>query len=102
LIDEAKIAGRDSDVRDLSDEATKNFAEAQSLYQQSENEFQIALELNPEYTEAHNNLGFILSRQGRYKEAEAQFREALYYTPDFESAQLNLKRIQQLEANPKP
>ena len=53
--------------------------------------------LNPVYTEAHNNLGYILTREGDYKNAEAEFRTALSYTPDFESAQLNLAHVQQLE-----
>ena len=67
-------------------------------YDEAEEEFKIALALNPVYTEAHNNLGYILSHQGHYKEAEAEFREALKYTPDFESAQLNLAQVLRLEA----
>ena len=46
---------------------------------------------------SHNNLGYILTREGDYKNAEAEFRTALSYTPDFESAQLNLKNVLQLE-----
>jgi tetratricopeptide (TPR) repeat protein len=72
-------------------------SEAAALLAESKKEFQIALMLNPVYTEAHNNLGYILSREGDYKGAEAEFRTALYYTPDFESAQLNLKNVLQLE-----
>jgi tetratricopeptide (TPR) repeat protein len=72
-------------------------AEASELFAESKKEFQIALLLNPVYTEAHNNLGYILSREGDFKDAEAEFRTALGYTPDFESAQLNLKNVLQLE-----
>jgi tetratricopeptide (TPR) repeat protein len=72
-------------------------AEAMALLAESKKEFQIALVLNPVYTEAHNNLGYILTREGDYKNAEAEFRTALSYTPDFESAQLNLKNVLQLE-----
>ena len=72
-------------------------AEASELFAESKKEFQIALMLNPVYTEAHNNLGYILSREGDFKDAEAEFRTALSYTPDFESAQLNLKNVLQLE-----
>jgi protein O-mannosyl-transferase len=72
-------------------------AEAAALLAESKKEFQIALMLNPVYTEAHNNLGYILSREGDYKAAEAEFRTALSYTPDFESAQLNLKNVLQLD-----
>jgi len=93
----AQLAGRATDAQNLTDLAQKEFTEAQTLYQESEAEFKIALMLNPVYTEAHNNLGFILSRQGHYKEAEAEFREALKYTPDFQSAQMNLAQVLRLE-----
>jgi hypothetical protein len=86
LLDNADKAERAGDVE-----------AARDMYAESKREFLIALELNPVYTEAHNNLGFILSREGRYKEAEAEFRTALKYTPDFESAQLNLARVLQIE-----
>jgi tetratricopeptide (TPR) repeat protein len=71
--------------------------DAQAMYAESKKEFLIALQLNPVYTEAHNNLGYILSREGHLKAAEMEFRTALKYTPDFESAQLNLARVLQLE-----
>jgi len=86
LLDNATVAQRKGYV-----------AEASSLYAESKKEFQIALQLNPVYTEAHNNLGYILTGEGHYPEAEKEFRTALYYTPDFESAQLNLAHVQQLE-----
>jgi hypothetical protein len=65
---------------------------------EAEEEFKIALRLNPVYTEAHNNLGFIYAKEGRYKEAEAEFREALKLTPDFEFARQNLQIVLRLEA----
>ena len=72
--------------------------QATTLYAEAKNEFKIALMLNPVYTEAHNNLGYIEIGEGDFKDAEAEFRTALYYTPEFESAQLNLAHVLQLEA----
>jgi len=72
------------------DEANADFLEAKK-------EFLIALQLNPVYTEAWNNLGFVLIRQGDLKQAEHCFRKALEYTPEFESAQMNLSRVLQME-----
>ncbi len=79
-------------------EERKGFhAEAAAHYAEAKKEFQIALALNPVYTEAHNNLGYILTREGQFKEAEAEFRTALSFTPDFESAQLNLQHVLVME-----
>jgi hypothetical protein len=93
----AEAAGFTDEARNLAQKAEQELGEAQSLFSKSEQEFRIALALNPVYTEAHNNLGYILSKQGRYKEAEAEFRTALKYTPDFESAQRNLAQVLKLE-----
>ncbi len=71
--------------------------QAQNLYAEAGKEFRIALALNPVYTEAHNNLGYVLTIEGHYHEAEGEFREALKYTPDFESAQSNLQRVLEME-----
>jgi Tfp pilus assembly protein PilF len=43
--------------------------------------FRRAVELQPEYGEAHNNLGLALSRLGRQEEAETAFQEALRLDP---------------------
>lgn len=51
-----------------------------------EEAFQRALELSPNYSEAHNNYGFFLCQRGRFKEALTQFESALanplYATPE--------------------
>jgi len=36
-----------------------------------------ALELDPGYTEAHNNMGVVLLNQGKVNEAISHFREAI-------------------------
>ncbi len=49
-----------------------------------------ALELNPHYAEAHNNLGVLLFQQNRPAEAELHFREALRLQPLLAPAHNNL------------
>jgi Flp pilus assembly protein TadD len=53
-----------------------------------------ALEIRPDYAEAHNNLGVALARQGRLEEAIARFGEALRLKPDYEEARTNLEFAQ--------
>lgn len=58
----------------------------------AERELRKALVIDPNLTDAHNNLGAVYDRQGRKSEAETEFREVLadrtYPTP--EKAYLNL------------
>ena len=49
-----------------------------------------ALELNPDYAEAHNNLGIALKDQGQLDEAVACCRRALELKPDYAEAHNNL------------
>ena len=41
-------------------------------------QFRRALQLNPTYPEAHQNLGKALFRQGRLEEAEAELQKAAH------------------------
>ena len=59
------------------------FAEAVACYRR-------ALELKPDYAEAHNNLGNALKDQGKLDEAVACYRRALELKPDFAEAHNNL------------
>jgi tetratricopeptide (TPR) repeat protein len=45
-------------------------------------QFREALEIKPDYADAHTNLGLALWRQGRLEEAAAHYRSALQSTPD--------------------
>jgi tetratricopeptide (TPR) repeat protein len=50
-----------------------------------------ALELNPDYAEAYNNLGLLsLDHQRKYDDATAYFRQAILLKPDLANAHFNL------------
>ena len=52
--------------------------------------YQKALEIRPDYAEAHNNLGIALAGRGRIDEAIAHFQKALEIKPDYAEAHNNL------------
>ncbi len=52
-----------------------------------------AIELKPDFTDAHSNLGTILKDIGKSKEAELSTRKAIELKPDFADAHLNLGTI---------
>ena len=52
-----------------------------------------ALELKPDYAEAHNNLGNALKDQGKLDEAVACYRRALELKPDYAEAHNNLGNV---------
>ncbi|MGA3078183.1 MAG: tetratricopeptide repeat protein, partial [Bryobacteraceae bacterium] len=55
-------------------------------------EFQAALRSEPNFAEAHNNLGRALSQiPGRLPEAIAEYRAALRIKPDYAQARANLE-----------
>ena len=51
-----------------------------------------AIKMNPNYHEAHVNLGTLLAQQGSLKEAINYFQEALRFNPDLILARKNLER----------
>ncbi|RMH72228.1 MAG: tetratricopeptide repeat protein [Gemmatimonadetes bacterium] len=59
----------------------------------AEREFQRAIELNPNYAEAHNSLGGLLYNQGRLDEAEYHFRRAIEANSNLSSAHYNLTLV---------
>jgi tetratricopeptide (TPR) repeat protein len=63
---------------------------------QAESHYQAALELDPDYVEAWNNLGNLLADSGRLSPAVAAFREAVRRRPD--DAALPLNMAKKLEA----
>ena len=56
---------------------------------------QRALEIQPDYADAHNNLGIALAARGQVNEAVAHFRRALEIRPDDPSARQNLDALLQ-------
>jgi tetratricopeptide (TPR) repeat protein len=61
----------------------------------------MAIKLNPNYTRAHYNLGYVLLQKGEMNEAVHHFRKTLKLRPDFVAArnhlELALLRSQKLE-----
>ena len=53
-------------------------------------ELRKALEIDPDYTEAHNDLGTALFHKGQTAEAITQYQEAIRFKPDFAEAHYNL------------
>jgi tetratricopeptide (TPR) repeat protein len=61
-----------------------------SRHQEAEAAYRQALELDPQYAAAWNNLGNALNNQRRYEEAEAAYRQALEIDPQDAAAWINL------------
>ena len=57
-------------------------------------EYQKALKINPNYAEAHSNLGLAFAQKGRLDDAINEFQEALRLKPDLSPAQSNLAKAQ--------
>ena len=52
-----------------------------------------AIEIKPDYADAHSNLGNILSDLGNLQEAEVSIRKAIEIKPDYAKAYLNLGNV---------
>ncbi len=59
----------------------------------AETAFRRALQIDPSYAQARNNLGYVLERQGRQAEAVAEYRKSIEGLPGFRQAHFNLGRI---------
>jgi len=60
-------------------------------------QFQAAVQIDPNDFEARNNLGSVFMITGRYPEAIEQYQAALRIKPDSADAQKNLARVEALE-----
>jgi len=49
-----------------------------------------ALKIDPDYAQAHNNLGRLLAARGNFDEAVDHFRQAIRAQPDFMAARESL------------
>jgi predicted O-linked N-acetylglucosamine transferase (SPINDLY family) len=72
-----------------------NTLKDQSLLSEAEASYRQALQVKPDYAEAHYNLGFILGMLGRHVEAGASYRRAIEFQPDYALAHNNLGFILQ-------
>ena len=52
--------------------------------------YQKALEIKPDYADAHYNLGIVLAGRGQIDEAIAHYQKALEIKPDYAAAHYNL------------
>jgi len=62
-------------------------------WEQAENCYRKVIELRPEHSDSHNNLGIVLKRQGRMRDAGAAFEQALSLDPDHARAHHNLGNL---------
>jgi hypothetical protein len=56
--------------------------------------YERALVLDPDYADAHNNLGSVFKEQGKFDEAMAHFGRAIAIRPDFAEAHFNRAEIE--------
>jgi Flp pilus assembly protein TadD len=68
----------------------------QGLVDEAIGHFSEALKVQPDYAEAHNNLGVVLAGQGRVEEAVSHFAAALKIKPEYTAAENNLNRSLQV------
>lgn len=66
---------------------------AKDKFDKAEAHFRKAIELYPDYDEAHNALGIILMRQGRKTEGKEEFQRAVSINPRYTAAAVNLAKI---------
>ena len=57
---------------------------------ETEKEYREAIRINPNYADAHSNLGILLSDLKRFEEAEKEYREAIRINPNHAEAHSNL------------
>jgi tetratricopeptide (TPR) repeat protein len=65
-------------------------AERRARPDEAERSYQAALALDPNFTEARNDLGLLRERQGRHDEALAEFRRVVEIDPEFGEAYNNI------------
>ncbi|KAI8911085.1 hypothetical protein EDD86DRAFT_246422 [Gorgonomyces haynaldii] len=62
--------------------------------QRAMEEYRIALEYDPESTDAHVAIGMVLHDKGEYKKAKKQYKRALLLDPQCKKAHLQLEKTQ--------
>ncbi|XP_038050307.1 protein O-mannosyl-transferase TMTC4-like isoform X1 [Patiria miniata] len=64
-------------------------------YQEAEENFLQAIQLNPKMANYHGNLGVLYHRWGKYSKAKKHYTSALELDPESRNARNNLKKLQQ-------
>ncbi len=71
-----------------------NNADEEKDFPLAEHHYRKAIELNPNYADAYNNLGILLGKdESRWMEAEAAHREAIGLNPNYAEAYYNLGNL---------
>jgi tetratricopeptide (TPR) repeat protein len=66
---------------------------SEQKFQDAEQAFRKAIDINPVSADAYNNLGFALQSQNKVAEAEASYRSALRSEPALRQGNFNLARL---------
>src|SRR5581483_9131680 len=79
----------------VSKQAFKEYKKGRAASRKGDNEtaldhFQNAIQIDPEFTDAHNDLGVVLANLGNIGEAAEQFKKAIDLAPDHNVAVGNL------------
>jgi len=62
-------------------------------HQKAKSCYEKAIQINPNYADAHNNLGLVFDELGEYQKAITCYQEALKLKSDFVGAQANISNI---------
>ena len=80
-------------TRDLPEEVAKEIPLDAAKLAQAEASHRRAIELRPDFAEAHSDLGNVMREQGRQGEALQSYRAALGLKPDYAEAHYNLGNV---------
>lgn len=102
---EAYLAGYRHDVSVNPDDVAARYNLACLLEQipkfdEAEEHYNMALQIDPTHTATLNNLGVLHCKQGRYPEAIPLFETALALRPDYADARVNLQRARRYLKKP--
>ena len=81
------------------DAAKKKYLESGMKYMEQQKydsaiiQFRKAIQIDPKYAEAQNNLGVVYEKQGKTRSALAAYRKAVEIDPNLSEAKENLARL---------
>jgi len=85
-----------------NEKAVKHYEEARAYYRKgkfanAERAYKKAIKINPNYADAHNNLGNLYLERARFKEAFNEYRKALKMAPNHPILLNNIGNVLQLQ-----